>query len=148
MLFLVSCADKPEHKTESVEEKPTLDKKAELVKIETLRQNFQLAIKEKRYEDLGKYATQDMVFVGPASEDWKEFYRLNENPMAYDSIIMSPKETVVLNDSMAYDFGNSKVYYTNEIGDPVELRDTFLVILKKVDGEWMMYREVASGRVE
>ncbi len=47
-------------------------------------------------------------------------------------------------------FGTSSVYYTNENGEPVELEDTFLVILKKdkTDGKWRIHREVASAVVE
>jgi ketosteroid isomerase-like protein len=61
---------------------------------------------------------------------------------------MKPTETVILNDSMAYDFGTSTVYFTNAEGKSVELYDTFLVLLKKgEDGNWRMYREVASSRI-
>ncbi|WP_411768507.1 nuclear transport factor 2 family protein [Winogradskyella sp. A3E31] len=146
--LLLSCNTSTKEVEITEQPKPSINIDKELAKIETLRQNFQQAIKEKRFEDLGNLVTKDMVFVHPASEDWREYYRVSENPMAYDSILISPKETVVLNDSMAYDFGTSKVYYTNTEGNPVELRDTFLVILKKVDGNWKMFREVASATVD
>ena len=57
---------------------------------------------------------------------------------------------VVANDTLAYDYGTSKVYYTNDAGEPVELEDTYLVILKKdaSGGQWQIHREVASGVVE
>ncbi|WP_157976094.1 hypothetical protein [Lewinella sp. IMCC34191] len=48
---------------------------------------------------------------------------------------MSPKETVIVSDTVAYDHGTSKVYYTNEAGDAVEPDHSFLVILKKDKGE-------------
>ena len=63
---------------------------------------------------------------------------------------MSPEETVIVSDSIAYDYGTSKVYYTNDKGESVELQDTFLVIMKKDknDGVWRLHREVASSIVE
>ncbi|NNL01733.1 MAG: hypothetical protein HKP39_05615, partial [Eudoraea sp.] len=49
---------------------------------------------------------------------------------------------------IAYDFGVSRVYYTNSEGNVVELKDSFLVILKKdKDGTWRLHREVASSNV-
>jgi len=82
-----------------------------------------------------------------------EYKRLREEPFgqfSYDSIRMQPIETVIVSDTVAYDFGTSSVFYTNENGEPVELEDTFLVILKKdkKDGKWRIHREVASAVVE
>ncbi|MGF1669670.1 MAG: YybH family protein [Balneolaceae bacterium] len=129
-----------------------LDIQAELDSIEETRAAFELAIKEKRYSDLSQYATPDFIAVSPGSEDWMEYKRLREEPFgqfSYDSIRMRPIETVIVSDTVAYDFGTSSVYYTNEDGEPVELEDTFLVILKKdKNGKWRIHREVASAVVE
>ena len=134
-----------------IQETQAVNIENELAAIEATRNQFQLAIKEKRYSDLGLMKTDDMIGVGPASAEWLEYRRQREQPMgmfSYDSIIMSPTETVILNDSMAYDFGTSKVYYTNAEGISVELKDTFLVLLKKEDGKWKMFRELASGIIK
>lgn len=142
---------------ESIEsDEPVSDKiniQSELALIEETRKAFQLAIKEKRYADLSKYTTPDMKAVSPGGEEWMEYKRLREKPsgqFSYDSIRMRPLETVIVSDSVAYDFGISSIYYTNESGEPVELTDTFLVILKKDknDGIWKLHREVASSIVE
>jgi ketosteroid isomerase-like protein len=130
-----------------------IDIQAELASIEETRAAFELAIKEKRYADLSQFSTPDFIGVSPGSEDWMEYKRLREEPygqFTYDSIIMQPKETVIVSDSVAYDFGTSTVYYTNENGESIELEDTFLVILKKDkdDGKWRIHREVASAVVE
>ena len=62
---------------------------------------------------------------------------------------MKPIETVIVSDSIAYDFGTRKTYYTNEKGKVIELQDTYLAILKKgKDNIWKMHRDVASGLVE
>lgn len=150
---LLGCAEENER---SVSEPPSsneIDIQKELASIEETRAAFQLAIKEKRYSDLGQYATSDMKGVSPGSEDWLEYKRIREKSMgrfSYDSIRMRPQETVIVSDSVAYDFGTSSVYYTNAEGEPIELTDTFLVILKKdkKDGRWKIHREVASAVVE
>ncbi|QSE98963.1 YybH family protein [Fulvivirga lutea] len=131
---------------------PPLDIQAELEKIEQVRASFQQTVKEKRYNELGKFVTPDLISVGPGSEDWVAYRKLRElhgNKFRYDSIIMRPKETVILSDTMAYDFGVSSMYYTDEKGTVHELEDTFLVLMKKTkDGEWKLYRELASSLVK
>ncbi|MFC3878717.1 YybH family protein [Algoriphagus namhaensis] len=139
--------------TSKEEEKVSkLDIPAELEKIEQLRAAFQNTVKEKRYDDLRKFAAPDMISVGPGSEDWVAYRKLREehgNKFRYDSIKMRPKETVIVSDSIAYDFGVSTMYYTDENGDVQELEDTFLMLLKRTkDGEWKMFREIASSLVD
>jgi hypothetical protein len=66
----------------------------------------------------------------------------------YDSLVMSPRETVIMNDSMAYDFGMSMTYTTDANDSLVILHDTFLVLLRKDStGEWKLFREVASAKL-
>ncbi len=160
LVFLLSllalACNQTVKETEVVEEEPvteTIDVEAEVKAINELRAAFQQAIKEKRYGDLGQYATADMKGVSPGSEDWLEYKRQREarlGKFSYDSIIMTPEETVVVSDTVAYDYGTSKVYYTNDKGESVELQDTFIVILKKdkEDNQWKIHREVASAIVE
>ncbi|WP_281542571.1 nuclear transport factor 2 family protein [Maribacter aestuarii] len=129
---------------------PKIDIEKELAGIEDLRSNFVLALKEGRYEDMGKWVTTDAKTIRAGGPDFDEMFALgNERGMfPYDSIIMMPTETQIMNDSMAYDWGSSKTYYTNKDGEKVELRNSFLVILKKVDGEWKLHREVGSSVIE
>lgn len=150
---IIGCNENQSVTEEPVQESNSIDLKAELNSIEETRSAFQKAIKEKRYADLRQYATADMKGVSPGSEDWLDYKRIREKPMgqfSYDSIRMKPQETVIVSDSVAYDFGTSTVYYTNAEGESIELKDTFLVILKKdkKDGVWKMHREVASAVVE
>ena len=62
------------------------------------------------------------------------------NMFPYDSLVMSPTEIVLLNDNMAYDWGISKIYYTDEAADVVELQDSLLVLLKKEGSDWKLFR--------
>lgn len=152
-LVLISCNEKNKQSDLKRTDAEKIDIQAELESIEETRTAFQLAIKEKRYSDLKQYSTSDFKTVSPGSEDWLEYKRIREKPMgqfSYDSIRMRPQETIIASDSVAYDFGTSSVYYTNAEGVPIELKDTFLVILKKDknDGKWKIHREVASAIVD
>lgn len=151
--ILVSCGEnnKAPNKISPEPALTTIDKQAELDKIEKMRVSFEKTVKEQRYGDLGRFVTEDLISIGPGSDDWIAYRALREqhgNKFRYDSIIMTPKETVILSDTMAYDFGISRTYYTDENGTVHEMGDSFLVLLKKVDGEWKLYRELASSLVE
>lgn len=148
-LFLLSCNEKnnkTEIKSTDIKE---FDIQEELSSIEETRKGFQLAIKEKRYADLRNFASKDIISLTPVCGTWEEYKRLRNEPVgsfSYDSLVMRPKETIIVSDSVAYDFGTSSVYYTNEQGEPIEIEDTFLAILKKDknDGKWKLHREVAT----
>jgi len=148
-LFLLSCNEKnnkTEIKSTDIKE---FDIQEELSSIEETRKGFQLAIKEKRYADLRNFASKDIISLTPVCGTWEEYKRLRNEPVgsfSYDSLVMQPKETIIVSDSVAYDFGTSSVYYTNEQGEPVEIQDTFLAILKKDknDGKWKLHRELAT----
>lgn len=133
-------------------EGPGLDVERELARIEETRTAFTEALKAGRPEDIRGLVTPDARTVGPGAPEWDLMRRLGADrgtPFPYDSIVMNPIETVIVSDSIAWDFGTSSVYFTNEQGEVQELRDTFLAILKKgTDGVWRLHREVASARVE
>lgn len=151
IILLVFCfisCNTNQNKTEKVENNP-LNVNEELASIEKTRSNFENAIAEKRYEDLAKYATEDLITLTPICGEWEEYKNLIENPkglFSYDSIQMKPEETIILNDSVAYDFGTSSSFYTNSEGKAVEIKASFLAILKKdkKDGVWKLHREVAT----
>lgn len=128
-----------------------IDVQEELESIEETRTGFQLAIKENRFSDLRDYSTQDVKSLTPDCGEWESFKTVRNNPTGefhYDSLVMRPEETIIVSDSVAYDFGTSSTYYTNEEGEAVELTATFLAILKKDknDGKWKLHREVANTR--
>ncbi|TBW28708.1 DUF4440 domain-containing protein [Gramella sp. KN1008] len=154
IILLVFCfisCNTNQNKTEKVDNNP-INVNEELASIEKTRTNFENAIAEKRYEDLAKYATADLISLTPICGEWEEYKKLVENPkglFSYDSIRMKPKETIILNDSVAYDFGTSSSFYTNSEGRAVEIKASFLAILKKdkKDGVWKLHREVATTNI-
>lgn len=129
---------------------PKINVEKELEEIEKLRSNFSLALKEGRFEDMGKWVTKSAKTIRAGGPGFDEMFELGKErgTFPYDSIIMTPTETHIMNDSMAYDWGSSLTYYTNKEGQQIELRNSFLVILKKEGGEWKLYREVASSVLE
>ena len=151
LIIFTACNNhesKPKDKNEITIENE-LDIEAELKSIEELRSGFELAIKEKRYGDLKMFGTKDIISLTPICGEWEQYKTQRSNPnelFSYDSLIMSPKETIIVSDSVAYDFGTSSVYYTNKEGQAIEITDTFLAILKKDkrDGKWKLHREVAT----
>ncbi len=151
LLTVISCMEKQDKVVVEPVNTKEIDVETELAKIEQVRKSFEQTVKERRYGDLGKFTTEDMISIGPGSEDWIAYRKLREqhgNKFRYDSIKMNPKETVILSDTMAYDFGVSSVYYTDENGTVHEMEDTFMVIMKKTkDGEWKLHRELASSLV-
>lgn len=150
ILILFSCNDKIKEDQPASSNANTINIDSELASIEKTRQTFMKAVKEGDGETIGKIVTKDVRTISPGSSDWIEMYKTSkkQGPFPYDSIIMFPKETIIVSDSIAYDFGVSHVYYTNPEGTVVELKDSFLAILKKgKDGIWRLHREVASSNV-
>lgn len=148
-LLALGCVE-PE--PEAALQTPAMDAEAELALIEETRTAFEAAVREGRYQDLADLVTSDVITVSPGGPEWERMHRLGaerNTPFPYDSIDMNPTETVIVSDSIAWDFGTSSVYFTDEGGEVRELQDTFLVILKKgSDGVWRVHREVASSSVE
>ena len=148
LVLFVGC-NNLKQPTETINQE--IDIASELAAIEETRSAFESAIKEGRYQDLQKYTTADVKTVGPGSPEWIEMRRLGQKSgqFAYDSIIMRPTETIIVSDTIAYDFGTSSVYYTDAEGNSRELKDTFLAIIKKdKDGVWKLHREVASATIK
>ncbi len=145
---LLSCtSDRTNTNPQSITK---IDFEKELAAIEQVRSQVSLALKEGRYQDIGQWVTPDAKTIRPGGLGFDEMFALGKERgrFPYDSILMTPTETYIMNDSMAYDWGSSRTYYTDKEGKQVELRNSFLVILKKVDGGWKLHREVASSVLE
>lgn len=151
LIFLLAVVLSCDNKSQDVIKADQIDVEANLKGIEDTRQKFMKAVMENDGEVIGKLITKDVKTIGPGSDTWNDMYLngTNKGPFPYDSIMMYPKETIIASDSIAYDFGNSNVYYTNSEGEVIELKNTFLAILKKgEDGIWRLHREVASSNFE
>jgi ketosteroid isomerase-like protein len=148
VMSILSCGGEQTNSELALSKK--IDFEKELEEIEKLRFSFSLALKEGRFEDIGKWVTKNAKTIRAGGPGFDEMFELGKErgTFPYDSIIMKPTETHIMNDSMAYNWGSSLTYYTNKEGQQIELENSFLVILKKENGEWKLHREVASSVLE
>ena len=80
LLFLcatISCGEKQNKVVVEPAQTLEIDVKAELAKIEQVRKSFEQTVKEKRYGDLGKFTTDDMISIGPVMPGKIELVSLN-----------------------------------------------------------------------
>lgn len=143
---LNGCQTTPDNVTE-IPESPSWE--SELYQVNLLRSNFQKYVRTKQWDSLRTTLSTNAKIIPPGSETWKFIWSKAgpEWPIPYDSIRIDPIETVRLNDSMVYDWGRSTVYYTDENDSSQTVQNSYLVLLKKENGKWTLYREVASATV-
>lgn len=144
IFLLVSC-----NQTTKVK-KTELDIKSELESIEAFHNEYQAAIREGRLDDLDNFYSKNSKVVMPGGTDFEKLARIEKERgviVAYDSLFINIEETQILNDSTAYDWGTSTIYYTDNDSLSVKIEDSFFVLLKKENGEWKIYREMSSSVV-
>jgi hypothetical protein len=126
-------------------------KQEEMMKsIKEFHNSYELAIKENRLDNMDKLYAKDAKVIPAGGEEWNKLIKLAEKrgvSVAYDSLFISIIQTEILNDSMAYDWGTSKIYYTDDNNESQEVEDSFFVLLKRRNNEWQIYRELSSSVV-
>jgi hypothetical protein len=88
------------------------------------------------------------VMVRPGAPDWEAMgVAAAGAPFPPGArIVIRPIEVVPLSAEWAYEFGTSTTTYTPQgASDPIRLRDTYLILLRKTEDGWKAYREVASS---
>ena len=127
---------------------PAIDETAEATAIDTLRTNFMAAMAAQDFAALGALSHPDFqqtVPGGPAHLEMLTAAGQGPFPPGYQ-LDITPKELVVINEEWAYEYGTTIQSYLPEGADArVEIPNTYLLILRKHDGEWKPYREVASA---
>jgi hypothetical protein len=86
--------------------------------------------------------------VHPGAPDWKAMAEAaGKAPFpAGARIAIKPMEVVALSDEWAYEFGTSVTTYTPQGSkEVIQLRDTYLLLLRNTGDGWKAYREVASS---
>ena len=128
----------------------TADNNEMLTSINAFHKSYESAIKENRLDDLDNHYAVDSKVIPPGGDEWDNLLKLAEErevSVAYDSLFINIEETKILNDSMAYDWGTSMIYFTDRNGQTQKIDDSFLVILIRRNGEWKIYRELSSSVV-
>lgn len=116
--------------------------------IDKLRSAYEAAVPVGRIEPLLPLLAEDAVMVHPGAPDWKAMaVEASGAPFPPGArIAISPIEVVALNDEWAYEFGTSITTYTPRgSSEAVQLRDTYLLLLRNTGDGWKAYREVASS---
>jgi ketosteroid isomerase-like protein len=147
-MLLLSCDKK---NSNSSLQKNSIDYEMMLRTIDEFHISYELAIKENRLDDLDNLYATDSKVIPPGGDEWNDLLKLAEERdiiVAYDSMLINIEETKILNDSTAYDWGTSLIYFTDREGKPQKIDDSFFVILKKRKGQWKIFRELSSAFVE
>lgn len=124
------------------------DEAAALAAIDEQRRNFENAVASGDIAALGALITQETVMVQPGSAEWKVMQaQAGGLPFAPGARIdITPLETKAFNEEWAYGFGASVITYPDAAtGEDVELRDTYLIVLRNDGTGWKPFREVASA---
>lgn len=121
---------------------------ADTSEIDQVRAQFEAAVASGDPSSLFALVYPDTVFVRPATAEWEAMQRASgEAPFPQGAVLtITPLETKIFNEEWAYDFGASRLTYPDPAtGEEVELRDTYLLILRNTGSGWKPYREVASA---
>ena len=127
---------------------PPLDPAAEAAEIDRLRADFMTAMAAQDFAALGALSHPDFQQTLPGGPANLEMLAAAGNaplPPGY-RIDITPRELVVITEDWAYEYGTTvQSYLPDGAEERVEIPNTYLLILKKHDGQWTPYREVASA---
>jgi hypothetical protein len=116
--------------------------------IGKLRSAYETAVASGRVEAIGPLLSEGAVMVHPGAPDWKAMaMAAGDAPFPPGArIAITPIEVVALSDEWAYEFGTAITTYTPRgATKAIQLRDTYLLLLRNRGDGWKAYREVASS---
>jgi len=116
--------------------------------IDELRLAYETAVASGRVEAIYPLLAEGAVMVHPGAADWKAMaVAAGKAPFpAGAKIAINPIEVVALSDEWAYEFGTAITTYTPQGSkETIQLRDTYLLLLRNTGDGWKAYREVASS---
>lgn len=125
-----------------------VDTAAILASTDSLRSAYQQAVAEDDYGRLGGMVSEDALIVGAGGAAWDAVRdAAGEAPFPPGATLeITPRETRVLTEDWVYELGSATLTWTPEGSDqPLEARDTYLVLLHRTDDGWKVHREVASS---
>jgi ketosteroid isomerase-like protein len=116
--------------------------------IDNLRSAYEQAVAAGDFEAMTALLAKDAVMVRPGGPEWDSMFRAASGAPfpAGATIDITPIEVVALSNEWAYEFGTSVTTYAPEgATDAVQLRDTYLIVLRNTGDGWKAFREVASS---
>src|SRR5262245_16844567 len=126
----------------------TPDTSAIKAKIDQLRAAYEAAVASGDASEMAPLLAEGAVMVQPGAPEWRAMAEAGGGaPFPPGArIAIRPKEVVALSDEWAYEFGTSTTTYTPAgASEPVQVRDTYLVLFRNTGDGWKAYREVASS---
>lgn len=136
--------------SESAVTAAAVDEAAVRAEIDRLRDGFEEFVSTLDMTIAEPMIAEGAVMVPPAGNGWNEMLAAGGDAPypAGSSIEITPIETVVIDGEWAYEMGTSVFTWTPEGADePVELRDTYLILLRNQGDGWKIWREVASANM-
>lgn len=134
--------------TTTQETAPPADTAAATAEIDQLRADFMAAMAAQDFATLGALSHPDFEQTLPGGPAHLEMLAAAGDaplPPGY-RLDITPRELVIINDDWAYEYGTTIQSWQPEGADTrTEIPNTYLLLLKKHEGEWKPYREVASA---
>lgn len=115
--------------------------------IDAMRASFTQAAKSGNWESAASILDPEVVMVVPDDDDWAAIKAASELPYPPGTQLnITPIEVRQLSPDWGYEFGTNVITWTPEGADePTTLTDTYLVLFRRSDDGWKLYREVASA---
>jgi uncharacterized protein (TIGR02246 family) len=128
---------------------PAADTAAVRAAIDNLRSAYEEAVASGNFENMATGLAEGAVMVPPGGPQWDSLFAASQLPFPPGATIdITPIEVRILSEDWAYEFGTSTVTYTPEGAEEARmLNDTYLVVFRKTDDGWKLYREVASSNL-
>ena len=115
--------------------------------VDTTRARFMAAMAASDFAALAEIVDPDAVMIGAGSAGHLKMYAAAGEGLAPEyRIEISPQEFVMMDQEWAFERGTSVQSWQPE-GEAKreEVRNSYLLILRNVEGQWKPYREVASA---
>lgn len=147
-LAAAACAPVDRDQETSTEvAQPQLDQAAFRATIDRMREGFMAAADSGNWESAASILDPEVVMVVPGGEDWAAIKAASELPYPPGTQLnITPIEVRQLGPDWGYEFGTNVITWTPEgVDEPTTLTDTYLVLFRRSDEGWKLYREVASA---
>lgn len=124
-----------------------LDQTAFRTTIDAMRADFIEAAATGNWETAASILDPQVVMVVPGGEDWAAIKTASELPYPPGTQLnITPIEVRQLSPDWGYEFGTNVITWTPEgEAEPITLSDTYLVLFRRGEDGWQLYREVASS---
>lgn len=126
---------------------PSFDEAAEIAAIDAVREQFMAAMGNADFAALAEIAGPNAIMIPPGGQAHLEMYAAAGQGFAPGfEIEIRPTEVVIINEEWAFGRGTSIQSWQPEGAEArTEIPNSYLIVLRKTNGQWRPYREVASA---